>query len=270
MTDELIRIFDPATRLSVTAVDCTSAAVALAGGHLCGPVAAYYLAQALAAVSLLGEETSQKEEVVSFRLDCAGPLSGFLVECTAAGTLRGYTKKKIFDDFDGMGKPKDKELLGASGTFEVIRSIPGAILSSGVVAIANPSISSGLDAFFAQSLQRRVKSAVHAATDDGGRVLAAKGILVECPPDGDANAFAAVNIPKNITVSLRNLLGKLGIPHAEIRPSTPLSFACRCSAERASAMIAAIPPEERASMPSSVDVTCHMCGRTWTVQTMKN
>ena len=27
----------------------------------------------------------------------------------------------------------------------------------------------------------------------------------------------------------------------------------------------AIPPEERKSLPPTLDVTCHMCGRTWTV-----
>ena len=39
------------------------------------------------------------------------------------------------------------------------------------------------------------------------------------------------------------------------------------SAERAAAMVAAIPPDERASLPPTLDITCHMCGRTWTVTT---
>ena len=35
----------------------------------------------------------------------------------------------------------------------------------------------------------------------------------------------------------------------------------------AAAMLAALPPEERRALPPKVDVTCHMCGRTWTVVT---
>ena len=287
MTDERIQALDSATKLSVVLCDCTAAAGALARAHLSGPTASHYLAQALAGVTLLGAETSQDEETVTFRLDCPGPLGGFLVEATAAGTLRGYTKQKILNDFDGLGAPKDAQVLGESGTFEIIRSVPGTILASGAVAVGAPRrgdrtgtfVARGLDAFFAQSLQRRVRTAVAAAAGDDGVPVYARGALVECPPDGDAAAFAAVAetfasgaVQKALataTVSARTLLKKLGLPQAEVRRTDPLSFACRCSAERAEAMLAAIPEAERAALPPQIDVTCHMCGRTWTVATRR-
>ena len=279
MKDELIEILDPASKIAVLCVDCTTAAGQLARGHLSGPTAARYLAQALAGVALLGAETSQKEETVTFRLDCPGPLEGFLVECTAAGTLRGYTKKKILHDFDGMGTPKDVKVLGETGTFEIIRSIPGMILSSGTVATAwtKGAVAAGLDAFFDQSLQRRVRTAVAAAANDDGVPVYARGLLAECAPDGDATVFEQVAevfasgaAAKALAVGAaapRTLLKKLGLPHAEIRKTSPLSYACRCSAERAAAMLAAIPPDERATLPPTLDITCHMCGRTWTIST---
>lgn len=279
MKDELIEILDAESKVSVVCVDCTSAAGALARGHLSGPTAAHYLAQALAGVSLLGAETSQEDETVTLRLDCPGPLEGFLVECTAAGTLRGYTKKKILNDFDGLGAPKDARVLGETGTFEIIRSVPGLILSSGTVATAwkSAAVASGLDAYFDQSLQRRVRTAVAAAAGDDGVPVFARGLLAECAPDGNADVFAAVAeifasgaVAKALAsgaAAPRTLLKKLGLPRAEIRRTRPLAFACRCSAERASAMLAAIPPDERAKLPPTLDITCHMCGRTWTVTT---
>ena len=280
MKDERIQALDPATKLSVVLCDCTAAAGALARAHLSGPTASHYLAQALAGVTLLGAETSQDEETVTFRLDCPGPLGGFLVEATAAGTLRGYTKMKILNDFDGLGAPKDTKVLGESGTFEIIRSVPGTILASGAVAINDKiGVASGLDAFFAQSLQRRVRTAVAAAAGDDGVPMFARGALVECPPDGDAAAFesvaevfesgAARKALAAGAVSARTILKKLGLPHAEVRRTDPLAFACRCSAERAAAMLAAVPEAERASLPQQIDVTCHMCGRTWTVSTAR-
>lgn len=277
MRDELIEILDSATRIAVLCADCTSASGQLARGHLSGPAAAHYLAQALAGVALLGAETSRDEETVTFRLDCPGPLEGFLVECTAAGTLRGYTKRKILDAFDGLGAPRDAQALGGTGTFEIIRSVPGAILSSGTVATSwkARAVAAGLDAYFDQSLQRRVRTAVASAAGDDGVPVYARGLLAECPPDGDVAAFADVAAvfasgaaAKALAVGAaapRTLLKKLGLPHAEIRRTRPLAFACRCSAERAAAMVAAIPPAERASLPPTLDVTCHMCGRTWTV-----
>ena len=287
--DERIQVLDPATKLSVVLCDCTSAARDLARAHLSGPTASHYLAQALAGVSLLGAETSQDEETVTFRLDCPGPLGGFLVEATAAGTLRGYTKLKILNDFDGLGAPKDSKVLGETGTFEIIRSVPGEILASGAVAVAAGApgrgdrpgtfVAQGLDAFFAQSLQRRVRTAAAAVAGDDGVPVYARGALVECPPDGDATAFETVAdvfasgaVQKALasgTVSARTLLKKLGLPRAETRRTDPLSFACRCSAERAEAMLAAIPEAERAALPPQIDVTCHMCGRTWTVSTRR-
>lgn len=279
MKDELIEILDPATKIAVLCADATTAAGQLARGHLSGPTASHYLAEALAGVALLGAETAQEAETVTFRLDCPGPLEGFLVECTAAGTLRGYTKKKILNDFDGLGAPKDAQVLGGSGTFEIIRSIPGAILSSGTVATAwkEGAVAAGLDAYFDQSLQRRVRTAVAASVGDDGVPLFARGLLAECPPDGDVAAFAqvvavfasgaAARALASGAAAPRTLLKKLGLPQAEIRRTRALSFACRCSAERAAAMVAAIPLDERAALPPTLDITCHMCGRTWTVTT---
>ena len=279
MKDELIEILDSATKIAVLCADVTTAAVQLARGHLSGPTASHYLAEALAGVALLGAETAQEAETVTFRLDCPGPLEGFLVECTAAGTLRGYTKKKILNDFDGMGTPKDVKVLGETGTFEIIRSVPGMILSSGTVATAwtKGAVAAGLDAFFGQSLQRRVRTAVAAAANDDGVPVYARGLLAECAPDGDATVFEQVAevfasgaAAKALAVGAaapRTLLKKLGLPHAEIRKTSPLSYACRCSAERAAAMLAAIPPDERATLPPTLDITCHMCGRTWTIST---
>lgn len=279
MKDELIEILDSATKIAVLCADATTAAGQLARGHLSGPTASHYLAEALAGVALLGAETAQEAETVTFRLDCPGPLEGFLVECTAAGTLRGYTKKKILNDFDGLGAPTDAQVLGGSGTFEIIRSIPGAILSSGTVATAwkEGAVAAGLDAYFDQSLQRRVRTAVAASVGDDGVPLFARGLLAECPPDGDAAAFAqvaavfasgaAARALASGAAAPRTLLKKLGLPQAEIRRTRALSFACRCSAERAAAMVAAIPQDERAALPLTLDITCHMCGRTWTVTT---
>ena len=138
-------------------------------------------------------------------------------------------------------------------------------------------MAAGLDAYFDQSLQRRVRTAVAASVGDDGVPLFARGLLAECPPDGDAAAFAqvaavfasgaAARALASGAAAPRTLLKKLGLPQAEIRRTRALSFACRCSAERAAAMVAAIPPDERAALPPTLDITCHMCGRTWTVTT---
>ena len=248
--------YDPEQKVAVTIVDVTEAAQALARGHLCGPTSAYYLTKALAAVSLLGAETSEKDETVILQMKCSGPLGGFNVECTSEGTLRGYTEKKILDAFDGLGTPKDKMVLGDK-QFQITRSVPGRILSQGIAAT--------LDGYLVGSLQRKACSYLEAAVNDEVEILEARGVLVESLPD--SKAMVSAFIPEKMSVASRNILTQMGLPRAELRKTTPLTFACRCSPDRAIAMLGALSDEEKKELPPTLDITCHMCGKIFTVKT---
>lgn len=250
--------FDAEKKVAVTIVDVTSAAQELARGHLAGPTAAHYLTEALASVALLGGEMSEKDETVILQAKCSGPLGGYNVECTAAGTLRGYTEKKVLDGFDGLGRPKDRMVLGDQ-QIQVTRSVPGRILSQG--------ISTSLDGYFAGSLQRKACLKVEAAVSDEVEILEARGILVEDLPDAKGPMVCCkTDELKSLAVASRNVLKQLGLDKAELKRTTPLKFACRCSPDRAVAMLAALSEEERKSLPPTIDITCHMCGKTFTVK----
>lgn len=249
--------FDPEKKVAVTIVDVTEAAQSLARGHLAGPTSARYLARALAAAALIGSETSEPGEVVSVQMKCSGPLGGLAVECTAEGTLRGYTERKVLDEFDGMGEPKDKAVLGDT-QYQVTRSVPGRILSQG--------ISCSLDGYLAGSLQRKAVLFTEASVSDEVEILEARGVLVEELPDAKTTGALSVKLAKLARAS-RTLLGELGLDRAELKRTTPLGFACRCSPDRAVAMLGALSEAERATLPPTLDITCHMCGKTYTVKT---
>ena len=248
--------YDSEKKVAVTLVDVTRAAQALARGHLCGPTAAHYLTKAVAAAALLGAEMEAEDETLIIQMKCSGPLGGFNVECTAAGTLRGYTEKKVLDAFDGMGVPKDRMVIGDK-QLQVTRSRPGRILSQG--------ISNSLDGYLAGSLQRKACLYLEAVVNDEVEILEARGALVEALPDSTASVTAFV--PEKLSVASRNILEQLGLGKAELRKTTPLSFACRCSPERAIAMLSALSDEERKTLPPTLDITCHMCGKIFTVKT---
>lgn len=251
--------YDPINKVAVTIVDVKDAATQLAKGHLSGPTATHYLAEALAGAALLGSEMSEKDESVSVQMKCTGPLGGLNVECTSEGTLRGYTEKKILDDFDGMGKPKDKQVLGAV-QLQITRSIPGHILSQG--------ISSSFDGYLAGSLQRKACIKLEASVNDEVEILEAKGVMVEDMPDRKGELISCrLSSLKTLAVSSRNILDSLGLKTAELKKTSPLKFACRCSPDRAIAMLGALSDEEKASLPDVIDITCHMCGRTFSVKT---
>ena len=245
--------YDEVRRVSVVAVDVTTAAGELARAHLNGPVSAHYLAKALAAAALLASETSHDDEVVAVQMKCSGPLGGFYVECSAAGDLRGYTEKKILDEFDGAAFT-DKQVVGES-RLQITRSIPGRILSQG--------LSNSFDGYLASSLQRRALMYLDASVNDEVEVIAARGVLVEALPDSEV---AVSELPvENLFVSPRKILSELGLKGAEKKRTTSLRFRCRCSPERAVASLGALSGEERATLPENIDITCHMCGRIFTV-----
>jgi len=259
MQDTREEWYDAENKVAVTFVDVTSAAQALARGHLTGPTAAHYLTEALASAALLGAEMSESDETLILQMKCDGPLGGYNVECTAAGTLRGYTEKKLLDDFDGIGRPDDRKVLGAT-QLQVTRSVPGRILSQG--------ISTSLDGYLAGSLQRKACIRVEAAVNDEVEILEARGIMVEDMPDAKGELRCCrLSELKSLAVSSRNLLKSLGLEKAELRKTTPLAFACRCSPDRAIAMLSALDAKERAELPPTIDITCHMCGRTFSIST---
>ena len=268
--------FDAEKKVAVTIVDVTSAAQELARGHLAGPTAAHYLTEALASVALLGGEMSEKDETVILQAKCSGPLGGYNVECTAAGTLRGYTEKKVLDGFDGLGKPKDRMVLGDQ-QIQVTRSVPGRILSQG--------ISASIDGYLAGSLQRKACIRTEVAVSDEVEIPEARSFSVDILPDSKIGSLRSegsggpegtekdpllplldTQDPIRLSVASRTILKQLGLGNAELRKTTPLKFACRCSPERAVTMLAALSDKERQALPPTIDITCHMCGKTFTVK----
>ncbi len=247
--------YDPVRKVSVTLADATTAAQTLAAGHLSGPVATHFLAKALASVAVLGAETEEEGETVILQMKCSGPLGGLVAEVTREGTLRGYTERKTLDDFDGMGRPDPKKVLGDC-EIQVTRSVPGRIISRG--------ISTSLDGYLAGSLQRTAVMFDDASVTDDVEVLAARAVMIEALADSDWRDFP---LKLDLGVSPRGIMKRLGLANAELKRTTPLSFACRCSAARAESMLAALGEEERKGLPPEVDITCHMCGRTYTVKT---
>ena len=249
--------YDRDAKVAITIVDVTDAAQELARGHLAGPTSTHFLTEALASVALLGAEMSEKDETVILQMKCKGPLGGINVECTSGGTLRGYAERKVLDDFDGLGRPDARKVIGEA-QYQVTRSVPGRILSQG--------ISASIDGYLADSLQRKARIRTEVAVSDEVEILEARGVMVEVLPDSTREGLEMPGCP-SLASSSGKILDSLGLPRAVLRKRTPLRFACRCSPNRAVAMLAALSDEERKALPPTIDITCHMCGKTFTVKT---
>ena len=278
-TDRIVTARFPSVNLALTYADATHAARGLETSHLSGPAASRALAEGLVAAALLSAETDDPDEAVSFQLNVHGPVGTVFAEATGAGHLRGYTKAKIIDALDARAHDlSDADLYGPSGAVQVIRSVPGKILSTGGAAVPSASVSHALAAYHSSSLQRRSAFLVSATIGADFTVAAARGLSVERMPDGNVPAFVAVLEALASPKAAELLDGSLPLaavcaalrlpPDGVFTDLRPLEFRCRCSPERVAATLAALPEADRAALAAEgkpAHVHCHLCGRDYSV-----
>ena len=276
IADCRMEAFSPSAKIRVVLAEVTDSSRELERSHLCGPTAALIQAEALAAVALLGSDLSGADETVTFGMRVSGPLGGLPVEAAADGGLRGYTQVKVLDDLDAVEELDTSAAMGESAQIQIIRSRPGKVINRGGVELSPASVSRGVELFYRQSLQRQVWAQT-CALAYGAFIDSARGLLVECLPDGDAELFARIEgLFTDDTVldcleaaaALKTICETIGLEDCVFDEGKPLRFACRCSAERVEGMVAGLPSEDiRALLAKGepVQVFCHMCGKGYRV-----
>jgi molecular chaperone Hsp33 len=264
--------FSPSLHLRIVQVEVTDSARELERSHLCGPTAGLIQAEALAGVALLGADVTEPNETVTFGIRVSGPLAGLLVEYAKEGSLRGYTQVKVMNDLDAAEELDTSSALGELAKVQVIRSTPGKILSSASLEVTPASISRCLESYFKHSLQRQVWVQTSALAY-GAFIDSARGILVECLPDGDRKAFQRLEeffVDGTIlecldsAASLETICATLGVEDCIMEEVFPLRFACRCSADRVQDMLSGLPTEDLEAVLQKAEptqVVCHMCGK---------
>ena len=276
MADSQTSAFSPSAKINLVYVEVTDSARELERSHLCGPTAGLIQAEALAGVALLGAELTQPEESVTLRLRVTGPVGGVLVEANVDGGLRGYTQVKVMNDLDVCEELDVSSALGEMAEVQIIRSVPGRILSSASLDVSPASVIKGLEEYYRQSLQRQVLAQISALAY-GGFIDGARGLLIECLPDGDRDAFARVSrLVEDGTVlecleasaSLKTICETLGLADCRFQPSKSLRFFCRCSQERVEGMLAGMSNADLEAMvveDRPAQIFCHMCGKGYQV-----
>jgi molecular chaperone Hsp33 len=261
----------------VIQVEVTDSARELERSHLCGPTAGLIQAEALAGVALLGMDLTEPNETVTLGMRVTGPLVGLLVETSTEGCLRGYTQVKVMNDLDAAEELDTSAAMGDQAEVQVIRSTPGKILSSASLDVSPASVSRSVEAYYKQSLQRQVWVQTSALAY-GAFIDSARGLLVECLPDGDVATFRRIEeLFTDGTIlecldaasSLETICSTLGLDDCTIEEVYPLRFACRCSVDRVQGMLGGLPTEDLQAVlekAEPVQIFCHMCGKGYRVE----
>ncbi len=276
VADSQTSAFSPSAKINLVYVEVTDSARELERSHLCGPTAGLIQAEALTGVALLGAELTQPEESVTLRLRVSGPVGGVLVEANVDGGLRGYTQVKVMNELDACEELDVSTALGETAEVQIIRSVPGRVLSSAAMEVRPASVIKALEQYYRQSLQRQVLAQISALAY-GGFIDGARGLLLECLPDGNRDVFARLSrLVEDGTVlecleasaSLRTVCETLGLTDCQFTPSKSLRFFCRCSQERVEGMLAGMSNADLGAMVEEdrpAQIFCHMCGKGYQV-----
>jgi molecular chaperone Hsp33 len=277
--DRLLKAITEKSRIRIHLADVTMVAKALEARHLSGPVAAAVLGEALASVAILATDTTSADEAWMLRMHVSGGIGGVLVEATGAGHLRGFTNRKVLDALDGLLPVETAAALGEAGSVQIVCSAPSRILNQAVLQVNPPQLRYVLARFFNHSQQVPTGCDVAVVADQNG-LLSARAIVVQRMVDSDQEVFVQMLEkleshalapflkqrvwPKDLAPLLQKALGCDAILFREERS---LAFACRCSKERILGVLSSLSIEELDALildHCSQDVTCHMCGQTYT------
>jgi molecular chaperone Hsp33 len=182
----------------------------------------------------------------------------------------------VVDELDECEELDASDALGDWAEVQIVRSVPGKVLASGATEVSPASVTRGLEQYYRQSLQRQVLVQISALAY-GGFIDGARGLLIECLPDGDRDVFARVSrLIEDGTViecleasaSLASLCETLGLNDCVVQSPKPLRFACRCTLDRVESVLASMPTSDLAALAGenrSAQIFCHMCGKGYEV-----
>ncbi len=277
--DRLVKGITEHTRIRMMLADVTMTAKALEARHLSGPVAGAVLGEALAAAALLAADAGTGDEAWMLRMNTSGPIEGVLVEATGAGQLRGFTNRKTLDDLDGVLPVDTVPALGESGSVQVVSTLPGRILSQAVLNVNPPQLRYVLGRYYNHSMQVPTGCNIWVVSDDGG-IHSARAMLVQRMEDSDQGAFVKMLErledghadtfmrerlwPKDVAAPLQDVFSSDPVI---VRDEKSLAFGCRCNKKKVLGVLASLSKEELDVLigsGQSQDVTCHMCGQTYT------
>lgn len=219
------------------------------------------LGEAMAAAGLLAASIKFSGQL-TLQIQSQGPLRLLVVQCAAAGTLRGLAR------WEGEPPAAPLNELCAAGTLAItIDPGAGAEQYQGLVSLTGPTLAAAVEDYFHRSEQ--LPTRLWLAADQ----RRAAGLLLQRLPGAAADPDAWSRIQQlGATVTATELLGlddrdTLGrLFHQEtvrLLAGQPLSFRCTCSRQRTAAMLRALGAGEVQQILAErdrVSVQCQFCG----------
>jgi molecular chaperone Hsp33 len=276
--DHLVYGFSKSKEISLTFANVTEAVKKLEQMHLSGPTAGKFLAETIAAVAVLSIDLGDKDERISIQTKVDGPLGGSFADASKDGSLRGYTTKKILNDFDGDEATELSAVLGTSGEFTFIKSNSRMVLAQNRIRCNPLDMRHGLARYY-NDIQNQPTGIEIIAENENFNISKAMALKISRTSEGTSEDFVPLLEKLNDGtvrdllikgVDLKELSEALGIEDLEILEHRPLQAKCTCSKEKVLYSISCLAKEDLNDIlreKETPEVICHFCSTTYRVST---
>ena len=279
MPDQLVRALLDPPRVRVVAALTTDTVREAARRHGTVGAATVALGRALTSGVLLATLT-KGDERVTLQIVGDGPISQISVDANGAGDVRGYLSPHgVAAALGKQARPSIAQAVGR-GQVMVMRDLGMKEQYRGTASIVTGEIDEDVEAYLRQSEQLDSALGCEVIVDDHGAVVRAGGVLVQAMPGGEPELIRDVqhqlrtgvlyramaeDAPADGETLARAILDDLALDFLEQRP---IAFKCRCSAERATQMLALLDLDEIDDMiarEGQAEITCNFCSERYLI-----
>ena len=246
--------------------------------HNTSPIVTAALGRLLTAGAMMGTMLKGKDDALTIRIQCSGPIQGLLVTADANGNVKGYANCP-----DVMLPPRSDGHLDVSGALgagilSVIKDMGLKEPYVGDTALQTGEIAEDLTYYFAASEQTPSAVGLGVLMNRENTVRRAGGFLLQLMPSAKEETISALEeklqgvssvtqmldegkTPENI---LEELLGDLGL---EITQKLPTQFVCNCSAQRFEKGLLCLGKKELSNLLEEgkpIETVCYFCNKKYT------
>lgn len=240
--------------------------------HACSPTVTAALGRLMTGAALMGHGLGGRERI-TLQVAGEGPVRGLVADVAAGGKVRGFALRPAVDrPLNARGKFDVGGIVGR-GYLHVTRTFDTGQPYTSAVPLATGEIGDDLATYFASSEQIPTVVAVGVLANPQG-VMAAGGVIAQLLPGADASAIDALEkgarAMPHVSALVRDgaapedlVLHMAGPLSPRIAGKSPLTFACRCNAQRVLKAILGLGRETLAEMASAkeqTEATCDFCG----------
>ncbi len=241
--------------------------------HETSPVATAALGRLLTAGAMMGSMMKNDSDLLTLKIDGAGPIGGILVTANSKAEVKGYVKNpEVMLPPSSKGKLDVGGAIGV-GVLTVIKDIGLKEPYSGSCELITSEIAEDLTYYYATSEQVPSAIALGVLMNHDNTVKQAGGFIIQAMPFADdaileklENKIKSINsitamLEKGMTPEdiLEELLGEFGL---DINDIIETSFGCNCSKSRVEKALISVGKKELQAMieeGNPVELKCHFC-----------